>query len=42
MKLTDSKIIEALKNGQAIRPNDFPAHCFVKANPNKKRAVRSS
>lgn len=36
MKLTDRKIIEALKNGHAIRPDDFPAHCFVKANPSKK------
>ena len=36
MKLTDKRIIEALKAGHVIRPNDFPAHCFVKANPNKK------
>jgi hypothetical protein len=36
MKLTDKEIIEALEQGKAIRPDDMPAHCFVKSNPNKK------
>ena len=40
MKITDKAIIEALKQGKSIRPNDMPTHCFVKANPNKKVRLR--
>lgn len=37
MKLTNSKIILALKNGASIRLPDMPAHVFLKLDRNGKR-----
>ena len=37
MLLTDKRLLLALKNGNAIRLPDMPAHVFLKLDKNDKR-----